>query len=72
METQREYTNGAITIHWDASKCTHSANCVRGLPMVFNPKARPWINILAATSEELRDQVAKCPSGALTATMNNP
>lgn len=63
---KKEYTNGEITIVWQAGLCTHSANCVKGLPNVFKPKEAPWIKTENATSEELLAQVAKCPSGALS------
>lgn len=62
----KEYTNGDITILWKAEKCIHSGICVKTLPKVYNPKARPWIKMENATSEELIAQVAKCPSGALS------
>ncbi|WP_075352426.1 (4Fe-4S)-binding protein [Algoriphagus marinus] len=61
----KEYSNGEVTITWEASKCTHSGNCVRGLPFVFDTKKRPWINVHGATTEEMVKQVQKCPSGAL-------
>lgn len=69
-EAAKEYSNGEITIHWDATKCTHSGRCVAGLPAVFNPKERPWIKPLNATTDELTRQVDRCPSGALTWTKN--
>lgn len=62
----KTYTNGAITIVWKAERCTHSGNCVRGLPDVFKPRERPWINPDAASSEALSKQVDRCPSGALS------
>ena len=62
----KEYTNGEITIIWDASKCIHSGICVKTLPKVYNPKERPWIKMENATSKELTEQVSMCPSGALT------
>lgn len=65
MET-KEYSNGEITILWQAKKCQHAGICVKMLPQVYNPKERPWIKIENATTEELREQVAKCPSGALS------
>jgi uncharacterized Fe-S cluster protein YjdI len=65
-EEIKEYTNGEVTVLWDAKKCTHSGNCVRGLPTVFDIRKRPWINILGASSEEIVAQVEKCPSGALS------
>lgn len=62
----KEYSNKEITILWQPKKCSHSGVCVRTLPMVYNPKERPWLKIENATSEELRAQVKKCPSGALS------
>lgn len=71
MSTEaKEYTNGEVTVVWKQDLCIHSANCVRGLPNVFDPKARPWINIEGATTDELVAQVKKCPSGALSTYMN--
>ena len=60
------YTNGEITVLWKPNRCIHSGICVRGLPLVFDVKRRPWVDILAATTSEIRDQVDRCPSGALS------
>lgn len=65
MET-KEYSNGEITILWKADRCIHSGVCVKTLPQVYNPQARPWIQVENATTQELIDQVSKCPSGALS------
>ena len=65
METH-EYPNGEITILWKPKLCIHAGVCVRTLPKVYNPKARPWITAANATTQEVIDQVAKCPSGALS------
>ncbi len=62
----KEYSNGEIIVVWQSAKCIHSANCVKNLPAVFQPKAHPWINIDKATTEEIVATVAKCPSGALS------
>lgn len=62
----REYSNGEITIVWEPKVCAHSGICARGLPAVFDPKRRPWIDPLAASTEELIAQVDRCPSGALS------
>jgi uncharacterized Fe-S cluster protein YjdI len=67
----REYTNGEITIVWTPDFCVHSGICAHGLPLVFKPGQRPWIDTQAATTEELRDQVSRCPSGALRFYMND-
>ncbi len=63
---RKEYSNGEITIVWQPGLCRHSGVCVRTLPAVYHPKEHPWIKIENATSEELINQVAKCPSGALS------
>ncbi len=40
------------------------------MPNVYDPKARPWIRPENATTRELIEQVAKCPSGALSIQNN--
>lgn len=62
----KEYSNGEVTILWNSSKCIHSEKCVNGLPGVFNINSSPWINPNGASSEEIIQQVSKCPSGALS------
>jgi len=71
MGKQKEYTNGEVTIVWEAEKCIHSGICVKGLPKVFKPNERPWIAIDAASTDKLVDQVKQCPSGALSFYMND-
>ncbi|MEM7655424.1 MAG: (4Fe-4S)-binding protein [Bacteroidota bacterium] len=68
--TQKHYSNGEVTIVWKAKQCIHAANCVNGLPEVFDAKARPWINAEGASTERIIDQVNKCPSGALSYFLN--
>lgn len=66
----KEYSNGEVTIVWKSTLCKHSANCVRGLPEVFDVKASPWINAQGASTTQIIAQVNKCPSGALSFYMN--
>jgi len=63
---RKEYSNGEITIVWQPKLCIHSGVCVKTLPKVYQPNERPWIKPENATTQELIDQVAKCPSGALS------
>ncbi len=63
---RKEYSNGEITIVWQPKKCIHSGVCVKTLPKVYNPQERPWIKPENATTQELINQVAQCPSGALS------
>lgn len=64
--SKKEYSNGEVTVVWQPHKCIHSANCWRGLPKAFNPNNRPWITLDNVTSEEIMEQIIKCPSGALS------
>lgn len=71
MSTKKEYTNEEVTIVWQPDLCSHSANCVKGLPDVFDTKKRPWINAHGENTQAIIDQVKQCPSGALTTYQNN-
>lgn len=74
-EINKEYTNGEITVKWQPSKCIHSAICWRGehgLPQVFDPRKKPWINIEGADSATIMNKIDQCPSGALSYYKNNP
>jgi len=66
---KRTYENQQIRVFWDADKCTHSTNCLRGLPSVFNRQKRPWVDINGAKAEEIQKCIDKCPSGALSYEM---
>jgi len=66
MSEQKEYTNGEITVVWKPDICEHSGNCVRGLGKVFKPGERPWVQIGNATTEEIKNTIDTCPSGALS------
>lgn len=67
----KEYTNGEVTVVWKPNTCIHSAICANGLPQVFNPKNKPWVNKDGASTQEIKDQIDKCPSGALSYYMND-
>ena len=65
-EIVKEYSNDDITVVWKPQKCIHSANCVNGLPSVFKPNDKPWIQVGDAEKNALMETIDKCPSGALT------
>lgn len=69
--TEKRYTNDEITVVWKPDVCIHSTNCFKGLPQVFDPKARPWINAKGAKTAEIAAQIDKCPSGALSYFYNS-
>lgn len=68
---KHKYTNGDITVLWEPKKCIHAGICVKKLPQVYDPKAKPWIKAENASSEELKEQIEHCPSGALSYQFNN-
>jgi uncharacterized Fe-S cluster protein YjdI len=69
-EIIKRYTNGEVTVIWQPAKCIHSTICFRGLPEVFDPNKRPWVNAQGASTERIVAQVKDCPSGALSYFMN--
>lgn len=62
---KREYKGQSITVTFEARRCRHAAECVRGLPEVFDTARRPWIQPDGAPADRLAEVVRRCPSGAL-------
>lgn len=71
MSTRKEYSNEEVTVVWKPDLCIHSEKCWRGLPNVFRPKEKPWINVENVNAEELKKQIDQCPSGALSYLNDN-
>ncbi len=63
--TEKKYSNDDLTVFWYPEKCTHAGECWRRLGQVFKPRERPWVDINAASGEEIIKTVDECPSGAL-------
>ena len=66
----KTYAIDDLIVKWEPHKCIHSAVCFHGLPSVFDPRKRPWVNIEGAPKNDIADQVRKCPSGALSLQMD--
>jgi CDGSH-type Zn-finger protein/uncharacterized Fe-S cluster protein YjdI len=62
----RRYEGDGIRVAYDAERCIHAAECVHGLPEVFDPNRRPWIEAGAASADDLAAVIRRCPTGALT------
>ena len=60
-----EYEGEDVTVTYDAKRCIHARECVRGLPAAFDPDRRPWIDPDAAAADDLAEVVTRCPTGAL-------
>src|SRR5215212_10166914 len=65
-DKRKNYVGKGITIHDNRKICSHAAECVNNLPSVFKLNARPWISPDAAEIEEIINTIKKCPSGALS------
>jgi uncharacterized Fe-S cluster protein YjdI len=70
MEKTIKYPAKKITIVWKPEICQHAGVCVRMLPEVYHPKERPWVKPEYAATEQLIEQISKCPSGALSYCYN--
>ena len=55
-----------IAIHDNRALCAHAGACTEGLPGVFREDGRPWIDPDAATAEQVVETIRRCPSGALS------
>lgn len=65
MSKLHEYDGAAIRITYDAGRCIHAAECVKGLPPVFDTARRPWIDADGAGPDEIAAVIRRCPTGAL-------
>ena len=61
----RAYAAPEVTVFYDRGRCRHYAECVRGLPQVFDPTRRPWIRADLADPNTIAEVVRRCPTGAL-------
>lgn len=61
----KAYPGSQITVYFDANRCRHFAECVRGLPTVFDTARRPWISPDDAPADQVAEVIRRCPSGAL-------
>lgn len=64
-EKYKAYETDEIEVRFYAERCEHAAECVKGLPAVFNVDNRPWIQPERASADEVAEVIERCPSGAL-------
>jgi len=62
----QQFCSDRIIVRYDPDVCIHAAECVRGLPGVFDVTKKPWVHVNAATPEEVQRVIELYPSGALT------
>ncbi len=64
----RSYEGEDIVVTYSLRRCIHAEECVHGLPAVFDPNRRPWIDSDQASADELAEVILRCPTGALQFT----
>ncbi len=62
----KAYKGEGVTVFFDARRCLHVAECVRGLPGVFDTDKRPWIQPDHADAFEIRSYAAARPGRCTT------
>jgi len=72
IEDKRDSFRGkTITIHDNRAICAHAGVCTDGLAAVFRLKKEPWIHPDAAGADEIVATIDKCPSGALSYSVDD-
>jgi len=69
---QHQYKGRNIMVLYDAQRCIHAKECVRGASAVFNPEAKPWVGPDNAEAKEIALVIQRCPTGALHYQFDDP
>ena len=56
-----------VTVSWDRELCIHVGECVRAKGKLFEAGRDPWCEPDGIETAQVREVVARCPSGALAA-----
>lgn len=71
METNANvFSNDDITVTYNPRCCANAELCARQLSDVFRSAVIPWINLDGAETDQVIQQVKKCPTGALQYYLN--
>lgn len=65
MKRLQVYTTPDITVTFDPNVCKHTGVCLRTLPAVFDIRRAQWIDVDAASADQVAAAIERCPSGAL-------
>ena len=65
-----DYTIGSLTIHDNRGICQHAGFCSDALPAVFRAGKEPFVDPTAADADTIVAQIRKCPSGALSYSLD--
>lgn len=71
LDKRTDYVgNKKITIHDNRAICAHAGYCTDNLASVFKLGQEPWIDPNGAATEEIIETIKRCPSGALSYTVD--
>jgi len=71
MESKSDvFSNEDITVTYQPRCCANAGICAKQLSNVFRNSVIPWIDLEGAQTEDIIDQINKCPSGALKYHLN--
>ncbi len=65
------YEADGIVVTYEARRCIHARECVHGLPAVFDPNRKPWVDPKASRAGEIARVIERCPTGALQYERND-
>lgn len=71
LDKRINYVGKHITVHDNRGICAHAGHCTNSLKSVFKLNEEPWIDPDADTVEQIIDTIRKCPSGALSYSVDN-
>ncbi len=66
LDRRDNYVGKKVTIHDNRGICSHVGYCTDNLPSVFRLGTEPWIDPDAAAMDDIIATIKKCPSGALS------
>ena len=66
LDRREDYVGKGMTIHDNRGICAHQGFCTDGLKSVFRLDTEPWIDPGGAGVAEITATVRRCPSGALS------
>lgn len=70
MKPINVYKDRSVSVTFDAKRCINSQLCAKGLSSVVRNSILPWNDVEASESQRILNQIKKCPSGALKASVN--
>jgi uncharacterized Fe-S cluster protein YjdI len=64
------FSNDEITVTYEPRCCANAELCAKQLSNVFRHSVIPWIDLEGAKTDEIINQIKKCPTGALKYHLN--